>query len=382
MIFFMAIAILCCDFFIYKTHLRPTTGMKYDKYSTCKKRVAIKLCGLYFTLSLIILFYGIFSEYENEFYSEFFDLLKKIIIPFCILAIPYFFFVDGYQISPKDGYWHIGNIILFRWSKVYLPEVAAHLRGWLVKAFFLPLMFSYLLNSFQETITFNPSDEINFFHIYTFTFIVFIFFDLCIATIGYIATFRPLDTHIRTVEPSTLGWLVAIICYFPFWDYISQSYLNYETDWAWGAWAWNSPLLYGIWGTSILICLAVYIFSTAQFGCRFSNLTHRGVITNGPYRWTKHPAYISKNISWWLIAIPFIPEDGDFLNSAQNCILLSIINGIYYLRAKTEERHLSWDPTYVNYARWIEKNGIFRWVPDISWVEPGKGSLDNRSEAL
>ncbi len=38
-----------------------------------------------------------------------------------------------------------------------------------------------------------------------------------------------------------------------------------------------------------------------------------------------------------------------------------MLNAIYYLRAKTEERHLSLDPVYVQYARWIDAHGIFRW---------------------
>lgn len=37
--------------------------------------------------------------------------------------------------------------------------------------------------------------------------------------------------------------------------------------------------------------MAIYAWATIMFGGRFSNLTHRGIITNGPYPWTKHPAY-------------------------------------------------------------------------------------------
>ena len=127
-------------------------------------------------------------------------------------------------------------------------------------------------------------------------------------------------------------------------------------------------MLYGVWGTLILLCLCVYVYATAQFGCRFSNLTYRGTITSGPYRWTKHPAYVFKNLSWWLMAIPFIPGDGSLFTAIQNCLLLGGVSGIYFLRAKTEERHLSRYPEYVSYAKWIESNGIFRWVPSFRAV--------------
>ena len=39
-----------------------------------------------------------------------------------------------------------------------------------------------------------------------------------------------------------------------------------------------------------------------MFSFRFSNLTHRGIITSGPYRFTKHPSYVSKNIAWSFVS--------------------------------------------------------------------------------
>ncbi|MBK6974164.1 MAG: DUF1295 domain-containing protein [Sterolibacteriaceae bacterium] len=126
-------------------------------------------------------------------------------------------------------------------------------------------------------------------------------------------------------------------------------------------WLWNEPLVYGIWGTTILLLTGVYVWATVIFGGRFSNLTHRGIITSGPYRYTKHPAYIAKNISWWLVAVPFVVTES-LAVSLKQCLLLLMVNGIYYLRAKTEERHLSRDPDYVRYARWIDRHGLLRWM--------------------
>ena len=73
----------------------------------------------------------------------------------------------------------------------------------------------------------------------------------------------------------------------------------------------------------------------------------------------KHPAYISKNISWWLISIPFISYEG-FDVAIKHSLLLLLLNVIYYLRAKTEERHLSLDPVYVQYATAMNERGIFK----------------------
>ena len=96
--------------------------------------------------------------------------------------------------------------------------------------------------------------------------------------------------------------------------------------------------------------MVVYVWATIAFGARFSNLTHRGIITNGPYRYTKHPAYLAKNLSWWLISTPFMLT-GSVEGTLRRCLLLGLLNLIYYFRAKTEERHLSLDPVYQRYAR-------------------------------
>lgn len=98
----------------------------------------------------------------------------------------------------------------------------------------------------------------------------------------------------------------------------------------------------------------------------------------------RHPAYISKNFSWWLIAIPFISEQG-FFDAFKNCCMLLLVNYLYFLRAKTEERHLSKDPTYVQYATVMNHVGIFsfiskripffRYNPDTNIEKTGKRRL-------
>ena len=160
------------------------------------------------------------------------------------------------------------------------------------------------------------------------------------------------------------GWVVALACYQPFWSLFGRQYLAYDTSYTWGAWLWNMPVLYVIWGTGILGFTAIYVWSTAIFGARFSNLTHRGIITNGPYRWTKHPAYIAKNLSYWMIAVPFMAQ-GTADEALRHCLLLLGVNGLYTLRAKTEEWHLSRDSDYVAYAVWIKDHGLFRWVRHV-----------------
>jgi len=110
-----------------------------------------------------------------------------------------------------------------------------------------------------------------------------------------------------------------------------------------------------------MVLLCVFAWATATFGCRFSNLTHRGILTNGPYRWSKHPAYVTKVLSYWLITMPFIASTG-LADAIRGCLMLALVGGIYFVRARTEERHLSRDPTYVAYALWMNEHGLLRWL--------------------
>jgi len=185
---------------------------------------------------------------------------------------------------------------------------------------------------------------------------------------GYSLTLRILDTHIRTVEPTAFGWIVCLICYQPFYS-VTFSYLAFSDRARWQAALPEGYLLQSLWGFAILFCLFIYAWSTVCFGLRFSNLTHRGIITSGPYRWMKHPAYVSKNVSWWLISVPFL-DQASYAEAIRYSILLLLVNGIYLLRAMTEERHLSWDRDYVAYKDFIRREGLWARILNLFGRRP------------
>jgi protein-S-isoprenylcysteine O-methyltransferase Ste14 len=119
-------------------------------------------------------------------------------------------------------------------------------------------------------------------------------------------------------------------------------------------------------GALLVLLTGIYAWATVAFGLRFSNLTHRGILTHGPYRWSRHPAYLSKNLFWWFSSLPFLAVSGSLTDMVRNCALMAATNGIYYWRAKTEEKHLSADPNYREYWDWMERNGAvpraFAWM--------------------
>lgn len=326
------------------------------------QRVGIKLLALYVVYAAIAFIYWLFPEYQGSFYKPFWNLLLPVLPWLVLLAIPYFFLVDRRMPDPEDAYYHLGRYLL-RLEMYDRQQIVQLLLGWLVKLFFLPLMVVYFSKNIAsllgEKYVFTSITQ-DFQHIYDFLWIMLFTIDLGFVCMGYMLTLRLLDSHIRSTEPTLLGWLAALICYQPFLSIMSSLYLAYNADnYSWGDWLGGHPVAYVIWGVLILFCLTVYTFSSVVFGIRFSNLTNRGIITNGPYRYFKHPAYLFKNISWWLVAIPFVSQSGNFEVVMKSCFLLILLNLVYYVRAKTEERHLSSDPVYQKYATWINDNGFF-----------------------
>jgi isoprenylcysteine carboxyl methyltransferase (ICMT) family protein YpbQ len=150
--------------------------------------------------------------------------------------------------------------------------------------------------------------------------------------------------------------MVAIVCYKPFWDFFYQHYVQYKGQ-SWEHWLSDSPMMMFVWGGAILLLTLIYAWASLSFGLRFSNLTYRGLISNGPYRWSKHPAYLCKIISWWMISIPFLVE-GTTAEATRHCLALCVNNLLYIWRAKTEEAHLRRYPEYEAYHQWMIRNGV------------------------
>jgi protein-S-isoprenylcysteine O-methyltransferase Ste14 len=284
-----------------------------------------------------------------------------------VVSVPYVIWLDRYLIDPKDGSWHMGAMIAGRagWNKT---EVAHHLRAWAVKGLFLAFMLSITAGGFAEVV------NLDFVKIVTnpvwlagALIAAMFLIDVQFATIGYMLTLKPLDAHIRTAQPAMSGWIAALICYPPFILMNTGGPLDYHVNTrSWDHWLANYPGLLWIWG-GILVALTIYYaWATMVFGIRFSNLTHRGILTHGPFRWTKHPAYLSKNIFWWLSTMPFFVVGGSTADAIRNTLLLACVSGVYYWRAKTEESHLGTDPAYRAYASWMAGNApvprLFAWL--------------------
>jgi Isoprenylcysteine carboxyl methyltransferase (ICMT) family len=329
-------------------------------------RVATKYLGVIGSVAFVALLYWLSPEYYQGagFYGHYYTALWVLLPTWAIIAPFYLYWVDRRMAQPRDSWWQVGRLLLGRWQGLEARVIWQHLLGWLVKGFFLPLMFTYFCDNLNQLLHYDLKKLGTFGGFYDWAYFSLYFIDVSMVSMTYLMSLKATDTHIRSTEPTGAGWLAALVCYQPFWSLISRQYINYDSGVGWAAalggfQLFGVPWLYDLWAVFILMLVVIYVWATVAFGARFSNLTHRGIITNGPFRYTKHPAYLSKNLSWWLISMPFV-INGSVGETVRRCILLATLNLIYYLRAKTEERHLSLDPIYVDYANWIDRHGALR----------------------
>jgi hypothetical protein len=61
---------------------------------------------------------------------------------------------------------------------------------------------------------------------------------------------------------------------------------------------------------------------------------------------------------WWMSALPFLATTHNPVDMIRNTLTLCAVSGVYYWRARTEERHLGLDPAYQAYDGWMARKGL------------------------
>ncbi|WP_137679664.1 methyltransferase family protein [Aurantiacibacter suaedae] len=349
---------------VEKVHRRPSTGIDWANKRPLEETIdtsITKLAGLWATWAVIGFVYYLGRWYWEGQYIFAMEVIGAFIIPMFILSVPYVVMLDRVMIRPRDHAWHFGAMLIGR-EAYDMAEVKKHWRAWAIKGFFSAFMISILPFGFAHVVEANIGDAVRDpvrFGLLMFEFLFVI--DVQIGTVGYLLTMRPLDAHIRSGNPFLAGWLAALLCYPPFvYGFMGAGgAIQYEYNTSgWGHWFEGNDALLWAWACWLIFLTAVYAWATVAFGIRFSNLTYRGVLTHGPYRFTRHPAYLSKNAFWWFSVLPFLVTSNSLTDAVRNTVFLGLVSAIYYWRAKTEEAHLlGEDAKYREYHAWMSEHG-------------------------
>jgi len=194
--------------------------------------------------------------------------------------------------------------------------------------------------------------------------------DSCLFFFGYHTEAGFLRNKIRYVETNIWRILVCIMCYPPF-NQVTVSVFggSFENPYIVVAGDYRSVWTWGVRGVAVF-SLLLLISSSGSLFTRASNLTNRGIVTWGPYRYVRHPGYLAKNLFWLATLLPaFVPNlasvQFSWLGYGLSCVC--VIGGfvcwgtVYFLRAVTEEQFLGRDPEYTAYCQRVK----WRFIPGV-----------------
>src|SRR4051812_11327598 len=232
-----------------------------------------------------------------------------------------------------------------------------------VKFIYLPMMVEFVVANWelmhgkmwllQGT---TPQASFRYFNMVIFPLAIDILFiaECVLYAFGYAFEASRLKNQVKSVEPTVLGWVVALCCYPPFNSFVNN-YVSWHTS---DAPEFSSELLTGVVRVAVLALFAIYLWGALSLGTKCSNLTNRGIVTTGAFSLVRHPAYVAKNVAWWLGLLPALSNQALIIPALLSMAFWSFV---YFVRAITEERHLMADPDYQEYCRKVR----YRFIPGV-----------------
>lgn len=356
--------------------------MAYNLYQRAKNFLSAA-----FFLFVAYLFYTNHSMFKKYFdHSYFIPILNKNIGIFqvfrytLILYLLFLFIIYFLQKHAKagKGMYALRGLrkIIFSpletFEKGIFREERTSILAVLLKIFFTPLMIYWLVSNgsqfLQHLVLAVSSRQLiltNFIsifqlHIFWVLFNLILLVDIVFFAIGYLVELPLLKNEIISVDPTVFGWLVTLICYPPFNSYAENILMWKSTDFPF----FSNNYIFMTVNISILALMSIYSWASVALCFKASNLTHRGIVSSGPYRFIRHPAYVCKNMAWCLGSLVFMIPAWNQGIIPFLLVLLSLSAWllIYFLRAMTEERHLmSVNKEYFEYAKKVP----YRFIPYV-----------------
>ena len=328
------------------------------------KGALVALAGTVGGIALVVLCWWVLPMYRQAYYQPLFAALPTAIrvgIPLLATCLLYAEWRLG---SDDSGTRQLGLFLLGQPWRLEAAQLRNTILDLAIKGFFLPINFCELSHALGRL----RGPDRHFFELpwpQAHLLAMQMIYVLIIGAIlpGYVFSSRLFGNQTRKVDATLFGWVVTLCCYAPFAGTVFGRWLSYHParpapSWAkpWTVVCGDAPVLLAIVGGAIIVLELWHWWGEAHFGIRSSNLSNRGIITNGPYRFFKHPVYLSKCIGWALIWMPFA-GGASALASLRLTLLFMAVCAIYLGRAWVEERLLSTDPDYVTYALWMDEHG-------------------------
>lgn len=333
--------------------------------------------GIMASAGVLYFFWWLFPLYRESYFSPLRDIALFAVPVIAVLAMVYVVLIERYSHPEEDIYQQLGYLVRGKWRMIDWDIARKGSLMLLIRIAFLPLNFCAVVSIINDLRMYDlmalgelPWAELNFFIMRAILLVMMV-----VIVPGYLFNLRLFNTHIQKVEQSWFGWSVTLACYPPLVMGVFSLLLQYKggeyTERFMKPWVELTapyPMLAFVLGGLIILISLIHLWGEATIGIRASNLAHRGVVNNGPYRYCRHPVYASKCINWCLISLPFLMGD-TWVECLRLTVLWCGVCFLYAMRSWVEERLLASDPDYEAYALWVDKHGVFSWFGSrLPWL--------------
>ncbi len=372
----LIIALLTCAYLFTSEIMRApwkVANRPKRSHTEVLESTVTKFLGVLVGIGFIFFLVWLFPAYDNETNLR---RLFEAVIPTLTFVIPASFiliYVTEYILGEKrDGTFQIGLLARLRVREIEWKIFFDGVREWLLRCFFLLINFYAIVWYIHYLRTFGLPDISGDFVTFVSRLDLAIF-GMIVGSIlpGYIFASRLIGTELKKVDRTWFAWAINLSCYPPINNALFGGWVRYvpasETDAIYNgtpAWAYHTlsePIILFIVAGVIIFMAIIHLWGEAIVGIRAANISMRGIITTGPFAFTRHPIYVSKCFQWAFLYFPVLNAVG-VVNPIQSGILFLLVCAIYVGRALGEERLLSTDQNYVTYALYMDTHSLFAWV--------------------
>jgi protein-S-isoprenylcysteine O-methyltransferase Ste14 len=328
------------------------------KWKYVLTELLVVYCGV--LLHAVFPFFSLRFDGQSVFFIENndFHLLNYLYVAY----LPYAIFTHV-QLSKLGKSSRVEKVVKAFQANSFNHDFYLVLRVFSVKLLYIPLMYLaafhygiglyYMFSEFSwSAIQSSSGIEIFNYTLYPIGVWLAMWLALVVYLFGYIIESHRFKNTILSVDSTWFGWGITLICYVPFYPFFAYVLPNAAQDFAF----YKTSEITALVRVVLLLILTIKTIAIFNLGLKSSNLTYRGIVTHGVYRYVRHPHYSTKLLLWWIGLIPSAWQHPWLMGP------LFFWTMVYYWRALTEEAHLKrCDPAYTRYMKKVKH----RFIPGI-----------------